>query len=315
MLRIKHISLAFTSPILNNITFEVKPNEIVGIAGQSGAGKTSLLKIIAGLVDSDSGTVHLENKRIVGPSQKLIPGYEDIQLVNQDFNLDIYLTCEENVKSKILHLTKNLQASFVDELLELLELNHVRTNLAHTLSGGEQQRLAIARALAMEPKVLLLDEPFVHLDSQLRIKLINYLIALKEVRKMSLIIVSHNSEELLSLTDRILHLKNGKISRIASPNEFYYNYKSITEGRVFGIVNRYKEGAKSISFRPDEFEIDESATPQIPVQFVDAVFMGSYYLSNFVLENGKKIILLDKDPLIYVRGIKINKKDKTQKLK
>jgi ABC-type multidrug transport system ATPase subunit len=169
MLSVENIHLSYTEPILKGVSFSVEAGEIIGIAGQSGAGKTSLLKLIGGLADASEGFVYLEGKRVVGPSLRLIPGHPEIQLVNQDFNLDLYQTTEENIKGKILHLPKDIQEQFTEELLDVVELTHTKNQLAHTLSGGEQQRLAIVRALALEPKLLLLDEPFVHLDSQLRI--------------------------------------------------------------------------------------------------------------------------------------------------
>jgi ABC-type multidrug transport system ATPase subunit len=308
MLSVENIYLSYDRPILNGISLSVSGGEIIGIAGNSGAGKTSFLKIIAGLIDATEGTVFLEGKRVVGPSMKLIPGHPDIQLVNQDFSLDFYQTTEENIKGKILHLPQVVQHHFTEELLDLVELSHVKTRQAHTLSGGEQQRLAIARALALEPKVLLLDEPFVHLDSQLRIRLITYLIELKKARKMAIIIVSHNSEELLSLTDKIAYLKEGGILRIAKPFEFYYRYKTVSEARMFGIINRVKVADKNTCFRPDEYEIDDSDFPEIIVEFIRPIFMGSFYLNEFLIGKNKKIVLLHKEPLNHVRGIKISRK-------
>lgn len=232
--------------------------------------------------------------------------------MNQDFALDLYQTVEENIKGKILHLPKSLQEEFSEELLDLLELQHTKYRQAITLSGGEQQRLAIARALALEPKVLLLDEPFVHLDTQLRLKLISYLIKLKQARKMSVIIVSHNSEELLSLCDRIVYVLDGKIKRIASTYDFYYHYKTVGEGRAFGLINRLKIDDKVHYFRPDEYEISTANEAGINITFVNAVFMGSYYLNEFIVENNKKIILLNKEPLQHVRTINIKKKGKNR---
>lgn len=309
MLSIENIYLSYNGQsVLNGVSMSVQQGEIIGIAGKSGAGKTSLLKIIAGLSDATDGKVTLKGKRIAGPAMKLIPGHPDIQLVNQDFSLDLYQTTEENIKGRILHFTKDVQQQFSEELLELLELSGVKTQQAHTLSGGEQQRLALARALALEPAVLLLDEPFVHLDSQLRIKLIGYLLELKRVRNMSIIIVSHNSEELLSLTDRIAFLKDGIIHRIARPEDFYYRYKSVSEARVFGIINQVSSEGRPIRFRPDEYLIDTTEIPEIPVKFLHSIFMGSYYLNEFSTEQNKKIVLLHKEPLSYVKGIRIVKK-------
>ncbi|MBX2949169.1 MAG: ATP-binding cassette domain-containing protein [Crocinitomicaceae bacterium] len=310
MLSVNNIYLVYNQPVLNGISFSVAENEIIGIAGNSGAGKTSLLKIIAGLADATEGTVYLNNKRVVGPSMKLIPGHPDIQLVNQDFDLDIYQTTEENIKGKILHLPKTVQEQFTAELLELMELTHASSRLAHTLSGGEQQRLAIARALALEPTVLLLDEPFVHLDAQLRYRLISYLTELKRVRNMSIIIVSHNSEELLSLSDKIIYLKDGIIKRLASPFEFYYNYTTVSEARMFGLINQLTVAGKSVHFRPDEYEIDDSEHPEIPLNYSRSVFMGSYFLNEFNAGKKKKIVLLHKAQLNNVKGITINKRKK-----
>lgn len=306
MLTLNSISLSYDKKVLDALSFTLKQGEVIGIVGHSGVGKTSLLKIISGLQDASSGEVYLEGKRVVGPSMRLIPGHNEIQLVNQDFALDSYQTVEENVRGKILHLPTKTQNQFIDELLDLVEMTHLRTHFAHTLSGGEQQRLAIIRALAMEPKVLLLDEPFVHLDVQLRYRLISYLLELKEVRNMGVIIVSHNNEELLSLSDRIVYIKDGKVKRIASPLDFYYRYKTLEEGRMFGIVNRINNEGKMLSFRPDEYEIVTNDKSGIEVVFSRAIFMGSFFLNEFKY-NQTTIVLYNKNELTNVGKISIKK--------
>jgi iron(III) transport system ATP-binding protein len=306
MLTLNSISLSYDKKVLDALSFTLKQGEVIGIVGHSGVGKTSLLKIISGLQDASSGEVYLEGKRVVGPSMRLIPGHNEIQLVNQDFALDSYQTVEENVRGKILHLPTKTQNQFIDELLDLVEMTHLRTHFAHTLSGGEQQRLAIIRALAMEPKVLLLDEPFVHLDVQLRYRLISYLLELKEVRNMGVIIVSHNNEELLSLSDRIVYIKDGKVKRIASPLDFYYRYKTLEEGRMFGIVNRINNEGKMLSFRPDEYEIVTNDKSGIEVVFSRAIFMGSFFLNEFKY-NQTTIVLYNKSELTNVGRINIKK--------
>jgi len=110
MLKVQDLQLNFDRTILQNINFSVGEGEIIGIVGKSGAGKTSLLKIIAGLLDATSGHVFFEGKKVIGPSVKLVPGHPEIQLVNQDFHLDSYFTVEENIREQEnneMHLSKN----------------------------------------------------------------------------------------------------------------------------------------------------------------------------------------------------------------
>ncbi len=308
MLELQNVSLAYERPVLDGVSLTVHSGEVLGIVGRSGAGKTSLLKVIAGLKDANHGTVFFQGKKVVGPSLKLVPGYEDIQLVNQDFGLDIYHTVEENIREKMLHLPKEMQGGFMDELLDLVELTPVRKQQAIVLSGGEQQRLSIARALACEPKMLLLDEPFVHLDTRLRLKITRYLLRLKEVRQMILILVSHNGEEMLSLADRVLYLKAGKIKRSGTPMSFYYNFRSREEGELFGFVNAHQRDGKRVFFRPDEYEIDNEGSAELRLEYTDALFCGSFYLNNFRSEQGKIVVLLHQDTMQDVRGINIRKK-------
>src|SRR3989338_3052536 len=203
MLELRNIELQRTHPVLNTINLTFKEGKIYGIIGKSGAGKTSLLKIAAGYMERTSGEVYFENKRLPGPSEKLLPGHDDIQLVNQDFALDPYHTVEENIRVKVLARRSEVQTELVNEFLALVELDHLRAQKALQLSGGEQQRLALARALACEPRVLLLDEPFVHLDQQLRWKIQTYLRAVNKLYKTILVLVSHDGAEMMGFVEEV----------------------------------------------------------------------------------------------------------------
>jgi iron(III) transport system ATP-binding protein len=240
MLVIKNIQLRFDREILSNLSFSIKSGEIVGIVGASGGGKSSLLKIIAGLLDPSSGEVRLNGEKVKGPSQKLVPGHEAIQLVNQDFGLDIYHTVLENVQQKILYLPKDVRDQFTTELLDLVDLSELINQQAITLSGGEQQRLAIARALAVEPEVLLLDEPFAHLDAHLKQKIGNYIQSLAAIRKMTCILVSHEGQDVLEWSKSILFIEKGEVKRVDSPYNFYNFPTSLYEARFFGQINLLK---------------------------------------------------------------------------
>ncbi len=311
MLEVERLSLIHHRTILDEVSFSLKEGEIIGLVGKSGAGKTSILKIIGGHKDATAGKVYFEGKEVFGPSIRLVPGHDDIQLVNQDFGLDIYHTVEENIREKILYLPTNERDLFVDELLELVELVHTRNQQALTLSGGEQQRLSIARALACEPKLLLLDEPFVHLDTRLRMKITNYLLEMKQVRKMSIILVSHDGSEVLSLCDKIIYIKDGKIKRRTYPQKAYYQYQSKEEGELYGWMNTLLVNGKRIHFRTDEYEIAQSNQAEIAVEFQNASFNGGVYFNSFHTSNKKKIVLLSLEKLDHVEGINIRKKIKT----
>lgn len=289
MLTIENIQLAFERSVLSSISLDLKAGEIIGIVGKSGAGKTSLLKIIAGFLEPTAGKVTFEGEKVIGPATKLVPGHPEIQLVNQDFHLDTYHTVEENIREQILYLPLKQRDQLVEELLHLMELTTLRKQKATTLSGGEQQRLAIARALACEPKIILLDEPFVHLDGKLRAKLIHYLLKLQAIRKTSFMLVSHDGAEILSLCSVIYFMKNGKFVRKASPKDFYYKPKTLDEAKLFGPINKVLLNGKRIIFRPDEYEIHPEGILQLTFQ--TSLFTGVVYQNYFTTENKENILL------------------------
>ena len=310
MLQIDAVSFSYTEPIFRNVSFELGVGEIIGIVGNSGAGKTTLLKLIAGLLDSTSGEIRLENELVRGPAFNLVPGHDEIKLVNQDFDLDLYHTVKENIREKALHLPLVERDELVEELLDLIELTSLANQKAILLSGGEQQRLALARALAGEPKVILLDEPFVHLDGRLRMKISNYLIEMKKIRETSFVLVSHDGAEILSLADRILYFSEGEIKRIASPEEFYFSPNSYEEAELFGTINRVIQGGKELLFRPTEFELPKGLNHEtLEVNFIGSQFAGAYYVNFFETEKKEKIVLYHNESLNEKREIIIKKRN------
>jgi iron(III) transport system ATP-binding protein len=309
MLKIRNIHFARHKSILSGIDFDLKPGQILGLVGSSGAGKSTLLKIIAGLLDADSGTVKLGKEQIVGPKNLLIPGHPEVQLVNQDFELDLFHTVRENIVLKANYLPKNECNELVDELLDIFELNHLTQQIAKTLSGGEQQRLALARALAMEPKVILLDEPFAHIDAHLKFRISNYLMALKKIRKTIFILVTHDGQEVLSLADQIAFFSEGKIQRVDTPEAFYFSPTDAYEGLFFGDLNVIKQNKKQVLFRPTEFSLNlENDGEEIEIKFVRNSFCGPYYQNFFKVGKKESIVLYHKESLEYVKNIKIDKR-------
>lgn len=309
MLEVKNLELTYDRPVLREISLNIESGKILGIVGKSGAGKTSLLKIMSGLLEPTGGKVELDGKKVRGPHIKLVPGHPEIQLVNQDFHLDTYHTVEENIREQILYLPLKERDALVEELLELMELSEMRKQKATTLSGGEQQRLALARALACEPRYLLLDEPFVHLDGRLRSKLINYLLELRRVRNTAIVLVSHDGSEMLSLTDVILSMKNGVVTRKGKAFDFYYRPRTIEEAKLFGAVNSVNLSGKRILFRPDEYEIvDQPGQDVIEVKWIRSLFTGPLHENYFETSNREKIVLFSFKALSDVGYVAVKKK-------
>ena len=210
MIELKNIGLKYSSWILKDLNLSIHTGETVGLIGRSGSGKTSLLKLIACQVEPTEGGVYFNEMKLVGPVHKLIPGYNDIQLIDQDFGLEPYHTVEENIKEKILNLHLEDRNEMVQELLGLLELNHVKNQKAKNLSGGEQQRVAIARALINKPKIILADEPTGNLDTVNSDSMMDLLFDYTKKSQTSLVMVTHDNS-IANRCDRIIEIKDGQI--------------------------------------------------------------------------------------------------------
>ncbi len=308
MIRVSNVNFERDRKILNNINFTVKKGEVFGIVGPSGAGKSTLLAIIGGLLDATSGNVKLEKEIIYGPKDRLIPGHPEIQIVNQEFGLDLYHTVKENLSVKANHLTIAIKQEFIEELLQLLELKSVENQQAITLSGGEKQRLALARALIMESKVILLDEPFAHMDAHIKRKVINYLIALKKTRKTSFIFVTHEGLDVLTLADRIAYFNYGEINRIDNPLNFFENPTNYQEGLFFGELNEIKLGNKTYLIRPNTISTHNFHNAiEITVKFSHAIYAGGFYQNYFQFKKNKTIIFYHNEILKDANKIYIKK--------
>jgi iron(III) transport system ATP-binding protein len=203
VIELQNISLDFDKPILTNISLQIKQGETLGIVGRSGAGKSSLLAIIAGKLTPQSGDLFYQGKILPTANQLLIPGFPFVQIVEQNFALDLYHTVYENIHVKAAHLAFEKRDSWVRKIMRILGLSSLENQKAISLSGGEQQRLAIGRALASKPTILLLDEPFAHLDEVLKSKLVAKLAKLKLEVNCTIVVVSHDGTDLLSISDTI----------------------------------------------------------------------------------------------------------------
>lgn len=256
MIKIQNISLSYNDKVVvKKIKLSLQKGERLVIVGSSGCGKTTLLKAIAGLHSILKGGILFEGEPIKDPTQQLVPGHENIKLVNQDFALNDYHTVEENLRLKLLQFDTDYLQQRTDELLKLTELSKYQHQLALELSGGQKQRLAIARALADEPDLLLLDEPFNQLDYHLKNKIENYIINYTHKNNIALILVTHNGEEAMRWANQVAFMKNGQITRIDTPENFYNHPTNKYEANFFGQLNTILIDRKEVSFRPHHFSL------------------------------------------------------------
>lgn len=203
--------------VVNQVSFDVADGEIVVIVGPSGCGKSSLLRAIAGLDPIAAGRVVLDGSDVTS----MPPEKRRIGLVFQDHALFPHRRVDQNIAFGLTHLDWAARSRRVGELLELVRLPGVAKRYPHELSGGEQQRIALARALAPNPAVVLLDEPFAGLDSSLRDDVRTDVIAALRRRNAAAVLITHDREEALALGDRVAVMSNGQMHQIDSPDELF----------------------------------------------------------------------------------------------
>lgn len=306
ILEVENIAFSYSpsKSIFKGVSFNLSPGEVISIVGPSGTGKSTLLKCIAGLISMDSGKVFLEGEEIPDAKDMLIPGHSEIALVNQLFELDDYFTVKENISNQLHHLTLSDRKEFIEELLNIFELEELSDVKSKDISGGEQQRLSMACALAKEPRCLLLDEPFVHLDVHLNKKIGAYIRRLAQLRNMGVVLVTHDGAEALSWSDRILVMRKGKISSKYTPEQAYFKPKSLFEGRFFGELNSVYINEKQILFRPNEYSLNDSISgSKLVVIWKYSNFKGPFYANYFELENGKEIVLYSNKEMNLIKTI------------
>ncbi|HRO49403.1 MAG TPA: sulfate ABC transporter ATP-binding protein [Hyphomicrobium sp.] len=242
-IEVKNISKSFgTFKALDNINLTLPPGELVALLGPSGCGKTTLLRIIAGLEQADEGTVILSGE---DASSKHVRERR-VGFVFQHYALFRHLTVFENVAFGLRVKPRSQRPNNaeikkrVERLLELVQLGWLADRFPAQLSGGQRQRIALARALAVEPQVLLLDEPFGALDAKVRKELRRWLRRLHDELHISSVFVTHDQEEALEVSDRIVLMNRGKIEQIGSPKEIYNNPATSFAYSFIGNVNEFR---------------------------------------------------------------------------
>jgi nitrate/nitrite transport system ATP-binding protein len=191
---------------VTDVNLHIKKNEIISIIGHSGCGKSTLLNMISGLDMQSEGVILLENKEVVGPGPERAVVFQNHSLLPW---LTVYQNIELAVKKVMPHLTKEELEQRVDKFITMVNLDHARDKRPDEISGGMKQRVGIARALSIKPKVLLMDEPFGALDSLTRANLQEHLMRIQQNVQNTVIIITHDVDEAVLLSDRVIMMTNG----------------------------------------------------------------------------------------------------------
>ncbi len=273
---------------LDNVNLDVGTGELVALLGPSGSGKTTLLRIIAGLDTQDTGTVAFHGE----DASALHARERQVGFVFQHYALFAHLTIFENVAFGLRVRPRGQRpaeadiAKKVHALLELVQLGGLAHRYPHQLSGGQRQRIALARALAVEPRVLLLDEPFGALDAKVRQELRRWLRHLHDEVHVTSVFVTHDQEEALEVADRVVVMNRGRIEQVGTPEEVYDRPATPFVFEFLGQVNRLPgNGSLEVFTRPDEFAVSREPHPAaLAARLVHGTAIGATARLEFALE-------------------------------
>jgi len=313
-IRIEHLSKSFSSgtKVLDDISFTVKDKEFVTLLGPSGCGKTTTLLCIAGLQTPDEGLIACGDDTFVDRAARVDLAAErrNLGMVFQSYAIWPHMTVAQNVAFplRVRKMPKRAITARVAEVLALVELSGHAGHYPHQLSGGQQQRVALARAVAYSPAVLLLDEPFSNLDAKLRERARDWLKGFQHTLGLTTVFVTHDQDEALSMSDRILVMNGGRILREGTPEEVYRqpggrfvaeflgqcnfltgtvsagpNGDAVLRTAEFGdgiaVPEHHAGPAGTIAVRPEDIEITQPGAPGSgPAGTVlDASYLGDHY--------------------------------------
>ena len=277
MLKVQNISFSYKdNPTIKSISFTLEKGSNLAVIGESGCGKSTLLKLIYGLHDLNNGQIFWNQTEVLGPKYHLIPGMDFMKYLAQDFDLMPFITVAENVGKYLSNIYPEKKSERISELLAIVEMTELANVKAKLLSGGQMQRVAIARVLALEPEVLLLDEPFSHIDNFRKNSLRRKLFAYLKEKKITCIVATHDSTDVLSFADEVLILEKGKLIERGIPKKIYHTPKNKYIASLFGDVNTITMDGKTVFVYPHQLEI--VAKSDLQVEVIANYFRGSHYL-------------------------------------
>ncbi len=317
-LLINNVTKSYTGTIFSGIkevSLEIKAGKITAIIGRSGSGKSTLLNLIYGLVTADEGTIYFEGERVWGPDAKLIPGHESMKMVTQQSDhLNHFAKVWDNVASLLPNTNLTYKSSKTTEVLQQLRLLDLKERRIADLSGGERQRVSIARALVSSPKVLLLDEPFNQVDASFRDSLQQDIRKIVAETGLTVILVSHDPQEVLSLADELIVLKDGEVVETGKPQQLYqqpqklYTATLLSNGTVFNGIKSallgIKTDSKTVMVYAEDFYVDKNSIENLCS--VEAVLFKGFYEEIVLNNNHVKFRMININPGTYKIGDQVN---------
>ncbi|PKR80856.1 ABC transporter ATP-binding protein [Brumimicrobium salinarum] len=312
MLKIDSLSKSYDKGknyALQDVSFELKSGDVCAIVGESGSGKTTLVRLIAGLERPDEGSISLSGKVLSSVDQFTQPEKRKIGLVFQEYALFPHLTVLENILYGIAKQKDKKERA--QEMLDLVGLSEMGGRYPHQLSGGQQQRVALARALAPNPSLLILDEPFSNLDTMLRTQLRSQVFEIIEKTGVTVLFVTHDTQDALSVADEILILQNGKVVQKDAASNLYVKPNNLYVASLFGNTVRINKDLQNafhcplneecchairnekIKVNPDELTTDCDYITTAEV--IKKIALGDAVQLVLKLETGEKLTVTTRD--------------------
>jgi len=313
-------------PAIDHITLELEKGEILALLGPSGCGKTTTLRLIAGFEAPDNGVVEIDGRVMADEYLCVPPEQRGVGVVFQEYTLFPHLTVADNILFGLRKLSAQGRAQRLRDMLEMVGLTAFSQRYPHELSGGQQQRVALARALAPRPAVLLLDEPFSHLDADLRSQMLPEVYAILRELGTTAVFVTHDHQEAFMVADRVGVLNYGRLEQLGRPEEIYYlpatrfvarfvGQANFVPGRIVGSTIETVLGLLpnctglpqgtpvDVMIRPDELDVQvdpagnatvvsrrfRGADTRVTVQLASGLMLHSHQASALVLQPRERV--------------------------
>lgn len=305
----KHYSVDLTAGV-SEINLTIEKGDFVAIVGESGSGKSTLLKLIFGTLGPNEGELTFNGEHIPGPHEKLIPGHDSMKMLSQDFNLNLYAKVYENIESMLSNENLQEKKQRALDVMELLGISALAEKRIVELSGGEQQRVALARAIITQPEILLLDEPFSQLDAVLKTQFRADLKKLSKDLGITIIMVSHDPVDGLTLADKMFILKDGRLIESGEPVAVYNNPSHIYTARLLGNafflpsaearLMGIKSKSANVMIYPEWVQLRSSWTSK--KYEVEEIFFRGFYEDLLLERKGIRIHAVNNKPGVYKKG-------------